>query len=53
MRTQTRCLPQVGSEPRLNDIAEPARIECGPGEVGVFVVCEEDQARRPPPALAH
>jgi hypothetical protein len=25
MRTQTRCLPQVGSEPRLNDIAETAR----------------------------
>ena len=44
---------EVGSEPRLNDIAEPARIECGPGEVGVFVDCEEDQARRPPPALAH
>src|SRR5208282_2225170 len=37
---------QVGSEPRLNDIAEPARIECGPGEVGVFVDREEDQARR-------
>ena len=36
---------EVGSEPRLNDIAEPARIECGPGEVGVFVDCEEDQAQ--------
>jgi hypothetical protein len=22
---------EVGSEPRLNDIAVPARIECGPG----------------------
>src|SRR5271166_3468340 len=38
---------EVGSEPRLNDIAEPARIECGSGEVGVFVDREEDQARRP------
>jgi hypothetical protein len=38
---------KVGSEPRLNDIAEPARIECGLGEVGVFVDREEDQARRP------
>src|SRR5271157_4850341 len=37
---------EVGSEPRLNDIAEPARIECGLGEVGVFVDREEDQARR-------
>ena len=37
---------EVGSEPRLNDIAEPARIECGPGEVGVFVDREEDQAGR-------
>jgi len=45
---------EVGSEPRLNDIAEPARIECGPGEVDVFVDREEDQARRPvrAPALA-
>jgi hypothetical protein len=38
---------QVGSEPRLNDIAEPACIECGPGEVGVLVDGEEDQTRRP------
>src|SRR5271165_5711290 len=38
---------EVGSEPRLNDIAEPARIEYGSGEVGVFVDREEDQARRP------
>src|SRR5271166_432473 len=37
---------EVGSEPRLNDIAEPARIECGPGEVDVFVEREEDQSRR-------
>jgi hypothetical protein len=37
---------EIGSEPRLDDIAEPARIECGPGEVGVFVDGEEDQARR-------
>ena len=38
---------EVRSEPRLNDIAEPARIECGSGEVGVFVDREEDQAHRP------
>src|SRR5271157_4777758 len=38
---------EVGSESRLNDIAEPTRIECGSGEVGVFVDREEDQARRP------
>jgi hypothetical protein len=38
---------EVGSEPRLNDIAVPARIECGPGEVGVFVDGEKDQARGP------
>jgi hypothetical protein len=38
---------EVGSEPPLKDIAEPARIECRLGEVGVFVDREEDQARRP------
>ena len=32
----------------LNDIAKPARIEYGLSEVGVFVDCEEDQARRVP-----
>jgi hypothetical protein len=32
---------EVGSEQRLNDIAEPARIECCLGEVGVFVDCED------------
>ena len=42
---------EVGSEPRLNDITEPARIECGPGKVGVFVDREEDQARRPVRAM--
>ena len=34
---------EVGSEPRLNDIAEPARIECGLGVVCVFVDREEDE----------
>src|SRR5271165_875412 len=38
---------KIGSEPRLNDIAEPACIECGLGEVGVFVDREKDQARGP------
>ena len=38
---------KVGSEPRLNDIAEPARIECGAGVVGVFVGRKEDGAGRP------
>src|SRR5271165_163469 len=38
---------EVGSEPRLNDKAKPARIECGLSEVGVFVDREEDQACRP------
>ena len=31
----------------FNDIAEPARIECGAGVVGVFVDREEDEAGRP------
>ena len=38
---------KVRSEPRLNNIAEPARIECGPGVVGVFVDGEKDEAGRP------
>ena len=38
---------EIGSEPRFNDITEPARIECGLREVGVFMDREEDQARRP------
>ena len=38
---------EVRSEARLDDIAEPARIECGAGVVGVFVDREEDDAGRP------
>jgi len=38
---------EVGSEARLNDIAEPASIDCSSGEVSVFVDREEDQAHRP------
>jgi len=38
---------EIRSEPRLDDIAQAARIECCPGEVGVFMDCEEDQAHRP------
>ena len=37
---------EVGGEPRLNNVAEPARIECGPGVVGVFVDREENKASR-------
>ena len=37
----------IGSEPRLNNVAEPARIKCGPGVVGVFVDREKDETSRP------
>jgi hypothetical protein len=38
---------EVRSEPRLNNITEPARIQCGLGEVGVFVDREKDEAGTP------
>ncbi len=38
---------EIGSEPRLNDITEPARLKCGPGVVGVFVDREKDETSRP------
>jgi hypothetical protein len=37
---------KVGSEPSLNHIAQPARIECSPGELAPFVNGKEDQAGR-------
>ena len=37
---------KVRSEPRLHDIAESARIQCGAGVVSVFVDREEDEAGR-------
>jgi hypothetical protein len=37
---------EIGSEPRLYDIAQPARIECGPGIIGVFVDREEHEPSR-------
>ncbi len=46
--TDERCpdgRQEVGSEPSLNDIAEPTGIQCSAGKVGVFLHCEEDQAR--------
>jgi hypothetical protein len=37
---------EIRGEPRLNNVAEPARIECGPGVVGVFVDREKDEPSR-------
>ena len=37
---------EIGSEPRLDDIAEPTRVERGPGVVGIFVDREKDEAGR-------
>ena len=37
---------EIRGEPRINNVAEPARIECGPGEVGVFVNGEKDETGR-------
>jgi hypothetical protein len=37
-------MQEVGSKPRLDDKAEPARVECSTGVVRIFVDCEEDEA---------
>jgi hypothetical protein len=37
---------ELGREPRLEDIAEPARVKCGPGEVGIFADLRETHERR-------
>ena len=39
--------PTVGSCPRLNDMAAPARAGTRPGVIGVLVNREEDKADRP------
>ena len=38
---------EIRGEPRLNNVARPAGIECCPGVVGVFVDREKDEADRP------